>query len=237
MMIAGRSRSGKSYHFEHAVLPELIKNDWRQIWILDMKGQYMFGTCVNLKSIKGMKHMAEIAIGKHSPRGKDGKLRAPRIITIRTPYYSVDEIEMVFAYMNRSANKILVMEEAAFYFEDLKKKTLPDETKYYIRCSTGDHNLNNNMVLITQYPNDVPTPFLNMFNKGRIFYLPPKAIDYLCSKNFIADDRETVLRAVSPLGSWRWYDVEEALYRLGEPDSTEDEEPQERDADRKGSDS
>ena len=210
LMIAGRSGSGKSYHFEHTILPKLVKNDWRQIIILDMKGQYKFGAIVDINDIENPMHLAEIAIGKHTKR-KNGKLRPPRIITIVSRDYHVEQIENIFAYLNRTKNKIFVMEEAAFYFEDLKGRTIPPETKFYIRCSTGPHNKNNNMILITQYPNDVPSTFINMFGKGRIFYLPPKAIDYLCSKYFIADKRDEVLKEISPLGSWKWYDIEKSM--------------------------
>lgn len=206
MLIAGRSKSGKSYHFEHTILPELIKNDWRQIFILDMKGQYKFGAVVPLAKIKDPMVLAKIATGQYT-KDKNGKPKPPRIITIHAGMYDPDQVEMIFYYMNRNVNKIFVMEESAFYFEDLKSRILPPETKYYIRCSTGSHNLNNNMIMITQYPNDIPTVFLNMFDMGRIFYLPPKAVDYLCSKYFIADDREVVMKTISPLGCYRYYDI------------------------------
>lgn len=220
LLIAGRSRSGKSYHFSHTILPELLANDKRQIIILDMKGQYKFGACVNISNIKNPRILADIAVGVYT-KNKQGKPVKPKIITIRSQEYDVDQVEIIFSYLNMNMNKVFVMEEAAFYFEDLKGRVLPAETKYFIRCSTGAHNQNNNMILITQYPNDIPTPFLNMFGKGRIFYLPPKAVDYLCSKHFIVDDRDTVLKAISPLGSWRWYDVEAAMYDYAQGEKDE----------------
>ena len=219
MLIAGRSKSGKSYHFEHTVLPELIKNDWRQIIILDMKGQYNYGAVVDLEKIKTPMTLAKIAVGQYT-KNKEGKPKPPRIITIHAGMYDPERVDMLFFYMNRNKNKLFVMEESAFYFEDLKGRVLPPETKYYIRCSTGSHNLNNNMICITQYPNDIPTPFLNMFDLGRIFYLPPKAVDYLCSKYFIADDRQVVMDAISPLGSWKYYDIRRTT--MGLPDTVEE---------------
>jgi hypothetical protein len=181
-----------------------------------MKSQYHYGAVVELDKIKSALHLAKIAVGKYTP-GRNGKPKPPRIITIHAGMYTPDDVEKLFYYFNRNQNKIFVMEECAFYFEDLKSRILPIETKYYIRCSTGDHNLNNNMIAITQYPNDIPSVFLNMFNKGRLFYLPPKAVDYLCSKYFIAEDRKVVMDAISPLGSWKWYDIEKAMDETGIP--------------------
>lgn len=210
-LIAGRTKSGKSYHFEHEILPNILEKDYRPVIILDYKNQYRGGSFVNLRNIPTAEHLAEIMNGVHT-NGR--KVKYLRIISRNYNKIKIDNV--LFRYLCQSEPKIFVMEEGHFYFEELKNRRVPYWTKTFFRTSTGEHNIyedgtgGHNCILITQYPNDIPSTILNAFNEGHIFYLPPKSLKYLYDQKYFDEDWKVIQKKVSPMGSYRFYDVGKA---------------------------
>jgi hypothetical protein len=213
LLIAGRSGSGKSYYFEHTILPELLK-DSRPMIILDYKDQYQIGSKVHLSQLDGPQMLGDIMQGLYS----NG--RKPRVLRIISRNYDPVKIDnIIFQYLNNSKPKIFVMEEGAFFFEDLVRREVPEHTKSYFRTSIGAHNLGQNCVIISQFTRDVPSKVLNCFADGRLFYLPMRELQYLHDIRYLEEDPEYIHSIVAPFKSYKWYDV--GAYLRGKPQPCE----------------
>lgn len=201
LFIAGRTGAGKSYYFEHEILPKLIHEDHRQIILLDFKDQYKVGHYIDINDIEGPFHLAKIMTGEYN------KGKKPKLVNIKTGRFTVDRIEMIFSYLNQTQNKILIMEEGAFFFRKLNSRNLPEECEVYIRTQTGGHNANHNFILITQYPNDIPGSVIDAFSNGFLFFLPPRALTYLHHTNFLMAKPMDVFRKIAPFKSYKFFQV------------------------------
>lgn len=179
LFIAGTTGSGKSHHFKEHILPVAIKEKEFQIIILDMKNEYHCGLTVPLHSIKRPMDLANIEVGNYT------KGRAPRLLVLKADWYTPNEIEGIFEYLCKARRKLLVFEEASFYFEDLKTGKLPDWTKRFFRQTLLPHNNDNRCILITQSPTDIPKIVLGQLQKGIIFELKPFQLKYLYEKEFL----------------------------------------------------
>jgi len=211
MLIAGIPGSGKSYYFEHEILPEILK-DGRQIIILDYKNQYKTPAHVSLSSLAGPMTIGEIMNGVYS------KGRKPHVLRIISQDYNVDRIDkVVFNYLCNCKPKIFIMEEAHFFFEDLVKKTVPEYTKQYFRTKIGSHNMDQGCVLITQFTRDIPSKILNTFQDGRLFYLPMKELQYLHEIRYLEEDPEYVHSIIAPYKSYKYYDIGAYLHGMSQP--------------------
>ena len=208
LFIAGRTGSGKSYFFKNTILPKLM-TEKRQIIIIDMKKEYDIGIKVNINSLDCIERIAEIEIGKYT-LDKNKNPIPPKILVIDAHRYQIDQIDMIFQYLNYSKNKILIFEESAFFFGTPKIKTgyLPEETEVFLRCGTNQHNHGHNIIFITQYPNDIPKKVLSVCSRGYLFYLSMAALQYLYDKQFIEDRPEEVKAQISPFRSYKYYIID-----------------------------
>lgn len=184
LFIAGQTGSGKSYYFEHRILPELLKDKEFQTILLDMKNQYHMGLSAPLGQIKTPMDLANIEVGNYT------KGRKPPLVVLKADMFTPSQIETVFEYLCKAGKKVLVFEEAAFYFEDLKGKPVPFWTKRFFRQSLLPHNNDNRVILITQYPTDIPKLILGQLDKGIIFKLKDFQLKYLHEKDFLPSGPE-----------------------------------------------
>lgn len=222
-LIAGRTKSGKSYYFEHEILPHINEEDFRPIIILDYKDQYFIGDRIHICHLETAEKLSQVM------RGEFTKGRKPKVLRIIDQDYNPWRIDrVIFKYLCHASPKIFVMEEGHFYFEKYKHKPLPYYTRRFFRTMTGEHNMypdgtgGHNCIIITQYPNDIPSTVLNAFGDGAIFYLPPKSLKYLYDQKFLEDDWREVRKMVAPFKSYRHYDILSAA--MGEDNQKIDDE-------------
>lgn len=177
--VCGKTGSGKTFFVKNSILPDLYnsKKEYRQVIILDMKNEYdkYFDAEVDIKNLKSVNFLRDIMIGKN----KATKGKKPKILKIKADVYTIPQVEIVFEYLCKTKHKILLFEEGAFFFEDLKKMGWPKWTKLFIRARTMKHNGNNNIILVTQAPNDMPKVYFGQFDKLYLFKLKPFQIKYL----------------------------------------------------------
>ena len=215
MLICGIPGSGKSYHFEHTILP-IIQQDSRPVIIVDYKSQYNIPSSIHINNLSGPKMLGEIMQGVYS------KGRKPRILRIVAPKYDVDEMDYkIFSYLNNCKPKILVFEEFHFLAEDLVRKQLPPEMKKFFRTSLGEHNKGHTICAISQFSRDLPSKVLNTFQDGKLFYLPKKELYYLYDCRYLEENPDYVYDLISPYKSYQYYDIGAHLRGEPQPFSTE----------------
>ena len=184
-LFAGNTGTGKSYKFKHDLLPLIAdkSKEYRQVIILDMKSEYKkhpVDFVVNINDIADYTILHKIMNGYYTEK-------APKILSINSEDYQVHQIdEIIFQYLNIYRNKIIVFEEAGFFFEDTKKQW-PKEMKKFIRTKTLAHNFDSNIVCITQFPNDFSKNFLGAFDRGFIFSLKRAQVKYLYDAGYLDD--------------------------------------------------
>ena len=171
--IAGQTGSGKSYHVKNVIIPAL---DDRFKIIVDYKNEYAGNHVLISKMTTPQKY------GDVYHFCKEHKIKT---LVLKIDNYEPEYFDVLFTYLNDVSDKILIFDEASFYFEDLKKSHMPFETKRFFRSSTLPHNKNHNCILITQSPQDIPKIILGQFQEGFIFDLKPFQLEYLYSNAFI----------------------------------------------------
>ncbi len=177
--IFGASGSGKTHLFKTKILPKLLKEDKRQMIILDLKNEYD-GVIINSKQIKSPMQIAEIEVGKFT---KDKK---PKILVIKFPeFFQRATVEIVWEYLCRADNKLLIFEECYFYFKYYKHRELSPWCSRFIRTATLKHNNNNNVICISQYVLDIPSIFLAQLREKYVFYLEDFQLNYLHRAGFL----------------------------------------------------
>ena len=186
LFIAGQTGIGKTYFAKNILLPYILEHDKRQIIILDVKEtEFDLGFIVSINAFQKIEDYAECSLGFWCKNKK-----RPRIITIKCKRFRMEQIELLFHYLCESYDKILIFDEASFYLKEYKHGRIPLYTNEFYRITTLSHNRRNNSILITQYPNDIPTEIIGSHQRGFLFYLYPKQIKYLSDANWIPNDKE-----------------------------------------------
>ena len=176
LFIAGQTGSGKSYHVKTVILPDIIANDPRFRLIVDYKNEYD-GDFVCVSKMTSPAKYDQVY--RYAVRHKKNQA------VIKMDRYDPEYFDVLFSYLNQCRDKILIFDEASFYFEDLKRGKIPFDTKRFFRSATLQHNQSHNVILITQSPQDIPKMILGQFQDGLIFYLKPFQLEYLYKAAFI----------------------------------------------------
>ena len=175
IFIAGQTGSGKSYHVKNQIIPNL---DERFKIIVDYKNEYT-GNYACISNMTSPDKYGEIY-----HYCKEHRIKT---MVIKINNYDPDLLVILFQYLNDVSDKILIFDEASFFFEDLKRGDIPFEVKRFFRSSTLPHNKNHNVILITQSPQDIPKIILGQFQEGLIFNLKPFQLEYLYHNAFIPE--------------------------------------------------
>ena len=178
LFIAGQTGSGKSYHVKNEILPDVIANDPRFRIIIDYKNEYDGDFVLVSKMTQPEKYGQVYHYAKKHKKNQ---------VVVKMDRYDPVYLDVFFTYLNDVQDKILIWDEASFYYEDLKRGKIPFETKKFFRSSTLAHNRNHNCILITQSPQDIPKMILGQFQSGLIFNLKPFQLEYLYHAAFIPE--------------------------------------------------
>jgi DNA helicase HerA-like ATPase len=178
IVITGSTGSGKSYFLENSILKPLVKTA-NNIVIIDLKNQY--------EKVMGKKHdtFDTTNLRKDLEKYKREKRFRIRIIPQRgLPKRERDFIpNEVALFASKKGKMYVIVEEFNYYIRD--KITIPVHFEDMLRLDTGAHNKDIYVIMVTQFPTDIPKDIWGNVQLKVFFHQNPKILQNLRNSSHI----------------------------------------------------